>query len=225
MALRRFLGLKGAPPDAAGAADAADIDPGAADPAGSTATSGSRAASETATVRRIVAELSAMPPEQSRFLAGFAYILSRAAHADLDISDEETRLMERFVVEHSGLGEAQAVLAVEIAKHQSRHHGGTEDYLVTREFGDHATEAQREALLQCCFAIGAADSSISAEENAEVRQIANELGIGRERLNEIAAEFKDQLSVIQAMRRGRAATDAGATGTTGTAGTEERPPA
>ena len=36
-------------------------------------------AAETATVRRIVAELEALPPDQRRYLAGFAYVLSRAA--------------------------------------------------------------------------------------------------------------------------------------------------
>ena len=206
MVLRRFLGLGEKRADDE-LPEAADPDPGATDTAGSTATSGANAAAETATLRRIAAQLSALPPDKSRFLAGFSYVLSRAAHADLDITDDETRLMERFVVEHGGLTEPEAVLAVEIAKHQSRHHGGTEDYLVTREFRDHATTEQREALLRCCFAVGAADSSITAEENAEVRQIATELDISRERLNEIAGEFRDQLSVIQAMRRGRASAE------------------
>ncbi len=195
MSLRRFFGLKdaGSGPagmDAAGGGGRSDGHPVA-----------DRAA-DTATVRRIVAELSALPPAAGRYLAGFAYILSRAAHADLDISDEETRLMERYVVEYGGLPEAQAVLAVEIAKHQSRQHGGTEDYLVTREFRDVAAHEQRLALLRCCFAVGAADASISAEENAEIRQIATELGLDRAQLNAVAGEFKDQLSVIQAMRRG-----------------------
>ena len=205
MALRRFLGLKGADPgDAAG------------DPAGEGHPSGAPdaadLAAETATVRRIVAELSALPPAQGRFLAGFAYILSRAAHADLDISAEETHLMERYVVDYGRLPEAQAVLAVEIAKNQSRMHGGTEDYLVTREFRDVATEEQRLALLRCCYAVGAADASISAEENAEIRQIASELGLDRSRLNAVAEEFKDQLSVIQAMRRSHGGAGDGAGG-------------
>ena len=39
-------------------------------------------------------------------LASFAYVMSRAANADLDISDEETAVMEQFVLEHGGLDEA-----------------------------------------------------------------------------------------------------------------------
>lgn len=196
MGLRRFLGLKGAGPGS----DAETADDASAPAQRSALGSGDRA-NETATVRRIVAELSALPPGQAKFLAGFAYILSRAANADLDISDEETAVMERYTVESGGLTEAQAVLAVEIAKHQSRQEGGTEDFLVTREFRDLATEEQRLALVRCCFAVGAADTSISADENAEIREIATELGITRAQLNEVADEFKDRLSVIQAMRR------------------------
>jgi uncharacterized tellurite resistance protein B-like protein len=196
MGLRRFLGLKGT---------ASGHDDGSAPAAGTRAT-GSDPSAETATVRRIVAQLSALPPDQSRYLAGFAYILSRAAQADLDISDEETALMERFVVEHGRLPEAQAILAVEIAKSQSRLYGGTEDYLVTREFLKVSTDEQRLALLRCCFAVGAADDTITAEENAEIRQIAYELGIGRDELNAVANEYRDQLSVLQSMRRARSET-------------------
>ncbi|HVL54349.1 MAG TPA: hypothetical protein VM344_08835, partial [Vitreimonas sp.] len=85
-------------------------------------------------MRRIVGRLEALPPDVAHHLAGFAYIMSRAAHADLDISDAETRAMERFVTELGHIDEAEAVLVVEMAKLQARHHGATEDYLVTREF-------------------------------------------------------------------------------------------
>ena len=40
---------------------------------------------DTESIRRIVAELDALPLEQRRFVAGFAYVLARAAHADLEI--------------------------------------------------------------------------------------------------------------------------------------------
>lgn len=156
---------------------------------------------ETLTVRRIVARLEALPPEQARYLAGFAYVLSRAAHADLDISDAESELMEQYIVEFGGLDRSQAVLVVEIAKFQSRLHGGTEDFVVTREFSQMATDEQKIALVRCCFAIGAVDDTITAEEASVVNQIARELGLDRETLNELRAEYHDKLSVIKAMRR------------------------
>ena len=53
-------------------------------------------AAETATVRQIVSRLDALPPDEARYLACFAYVMSRAAQADLSVSDEETAVMERF---------------------------------------------------------------------------------------------------------------------------------
>jgi uncharacterized tellurite resistance protein B-like protein len=154
---------------------------------------------ETETVRRIVASLEAMPQDQARYLAGFAYILSRAAEADMDISAAETGAMERIVVEYGGLTEAQAVIVVEIAKTQARLHGGTEDFLVTREFTRIATEDQRLALMRCCFIV-AASESISAEESAVLSEIANELNLDDQQIARIRGEFTDQFAAVQAMR-------------------------
>jgi uncharacterized tellurite resistance protein B-like protein len=155
---------------------------------------------ETETVRRIARELGQLEPERRRFLAGFAYVLSRAAHADLDVSDDETRLMERIVTEIGELPEAQAVLVVEIAKHQAELYGGTEDFLVTREFAAQASEEQRHAVVKAAFAVVAADHEITSVEYAELTAIATELGLNRAELNVIRNEYKDQLSAIQLMR-------------------------
>ena len=62
MAMRRFLGGAGVPGDS--------MDPGMTE-------------RDTETVRRISRELEALPVERARFLAAFAYILTRAAAADL----------------------------------------------------------------------------------------------------------------------------------------------
>jgi uncharacterized tellurite resistance protein B-like protein len=186
--LRRFLGL---PPEGANG------DPVAADPRAPELPPGL----ETATVRRIVAELEALPEGERRYLAGFAYLLSRAAHADLHITPEEVALMERTVMDLGGLPEAEAVLAVEIAKSQNQLYGGTEDFLVTREFRAHTTEEQRLRVLRCCFAVGAVDGSISAEEYAELSQIATELGFTREQLNAVRSEFRDRFEAIRRMRQ------------------------
>jgi hypothetical protein len=45
---------------------------------------------ETETVRKIVRELDAMPPEEARYIAAFAYILSRVARSDMNVSAVET---------------------------------------------------------------------------------------------------------------------------------------
>ncbi|HEX5825381.1 MAG TPA: TerB family tellurite resistance protein [Candidatus Limnocylindrales bacterium] len=190
---RRFLGLDRRP----------ELDPRL--PAGDTAAPLPDSAAETATARRIVARLEALPPEEARYLACFAYVMSRAANADFDISAEETALMEQLAVESGGLDEAQAVLVVEMAKLQARSQGGTEDFVVTREFRSISTPEQRRALVRCCFAVAAADGSIGAEEASVVNEIARELDLEPTEVNALRAAFHDQLSSVQAVRRARPA--------------------
>ena len=185
---RRFLGL--------------DHQPDPRLPVGDTAAPLPDSAAETATARRIVARLEALPPEEARFLACFAYVMSRTANADFDISDDETRLMEQFAVQHGGLDQAQAVLVVEMAKLQARVNGGTEDFVVTREFRSISTPAQRLDLLRCCFAIAAVDGTITAAEAGTINEIARELDLELNDVNAVRAEFHEQLSAVQALRKG-----------------------
>ncbi|MBF8290177.1 MAG: Tellurite resistance protein [Chloroflexi bacterium] len=158
-------------------------------------------AGETETVRRIVARLDSLPVERARFLAGFAYILARAAHADLDINDAEITVMESAVHELGELDEAQAVLVVQMAKLQARTKFGTEDYLVTREFAGLATDDQKLAVVRACFAVGAADDEITSDEAQTVNQIAREIGLDRATLNQIRERYVDQFTAIRAARR------------------------
>ncbi|HSL98368.1 MAG TPA: TerB family tellurite resistance protein [Candidatus Deferrimicrobiaceae bacterium] len=182
--LRRFLGGSGLP-------DAATAE--------APATPGHSQAADTQTVRRIIAELEALPRERARFLAAFAYILTRAAAADLHISEVESREIERLVEEHGKLPEAQAVLVANMAHHQSLLYGATEDYLVTRQFRELSTAEERLALLRCCYIVGAADGTISAEESHTLQQIAHELDVEREDVNELRTEFAPKLAAIQAL--------------------------
>ena len=159
------------------------------------------AAGETATVRRIVARLDAMPPERARLIASAAYTLARAAHADLEISDEETAAIEKELQRDGALDEATAVLVTQMAKLQAKTVGGTEDYVVTREFKALASEPQRLDVMRASFAIGAASGTISAEETAVLNQIAGELDIDAATLNSIRADYHERLSAVQQMRR------------------------
>ena len=156
---------------------------------------------DTATVRRIVARLEAMPPKQARLIAAAAYTLARAANADLDISDEETAAIERELQAHESIDEATAVLVTEMAKLQAKTVGGTEDFVVTREFKAIADEGQRVVILRACFAVMAANGTISAEETATVNEIAQELDIDAATLNSIRADYHEQFSSVQQIRK------------------------
>jgi uncharacterized tellurite resistance protein B-like protein len=160
-------------------------------------------ARDTETVRRIAGQLEAMPVDRARYLAAFAYILTRAAAADMDISDIESRAIEGLVAEYGGLPEAQAVLVTQIARNQSLLYSGTEDYLVTRQFRELSTEDDRLSLLRCCYLVGAADDTITSQESDTFQEIAKELDLERDAVNVIRNEFAPKLAAIQAMLRFR----------------------
>ena len=158
---------------------------------------GGGSSAETETVRRIVAELDQLDPERARYVAAFAYILSRVAHADLEISGEETRAMERIVTEQGKLPRDQAIIVVQMAKTQSLLFGGTENFLVTREFNRLAGRDQKLALLDCLFAVSAADASISTAEGNVIRQIADELQLDHRDYAEARTRHREYLAVLK----------------------------
>jgi uncharacterized tellurite resistance protein B-like protein len=156
-----------------------------------------RSSSETETVRRITQALDRLEPGRAKYIAAFAYLLGRAAHADLNISSEETEAMERIIIERAGLPEEQAVIVVQIAKAQNILFGGTENFLVAREFREMADYPARMALLACLFAITAADKSISTVEDNVVSQIADELRIEHPDFISIRSKYRNSLAVFQ----------------------------
>jgi uncharacterized tellurite resistance protein B-like protein len=155
---------------------------------------------DTETVRRIVGELERMDPSRARFLAAFAYVLSRVASADLKISDDETEKMVEIVQKLGHIPEEQAVLVVAIATNQNKLFGSTEDYLVTREFREIASDEQRIEMLDCLFAVSAADDSITGDEEEQIRQISNELGFTHEDYIQARLAYSDKRSILKRMR-------------------------
>jgi uncharacterized tellurite resistance protein B-like protein len=186
--MHRLFGGSDAPPPAA---------PAASPPPASAA---STPAGDTATVRRIVGQLEALPPDRARLLAGAAYVVSRAANADMTITADEVALMERLLVERLGISEAEAVIVVEIARQQAFMFGSTEDYLVTREFKRVSTPEQRLGVMRACFQVAAANDEISSPESAVLNQIATELDIEPADFDAVRSQHREQLSVVRAAR-------------------------
>ncbi len=156
-----------------------------------------RDAADTESVRRIAANLERLDPSRAKYLAAFAYVLARAANADLEIDPTETTEMERSLAAISDLAESEIALAIEIAKSQARLLGGTENYVVTREFRKISTPEQRGKLLQCLYAVAAADGTISSVESSEIVGVAEELGFTRAEANALKSQYREKLSVLQ----------------------------
>ena len=156
---------------------------------------------DTGTARRIVSELEALPEDRARYLAAFAYTLGRVAHADSQISVEETQKMKEIVQELGHLPEAQAVLVVEIAKNEVRLFGGTENFLVSRCFKEMTTPEQRAELLDCIFAVSAADESVTSLEEGEARRISKELGMTHDEFIAARATYLQHVEALKGFRR------------------------
>ena len=132
---------------------------------------------EFAPLRETLQALDHLEPDRARYLAAFAYLLGRVAHADQHVSPEETGAMEALVREQGELSEEQAMLVVQLAKTNNLLFGGTANFLVAREFSDLATYDQKLALMRCLFAVSSADDAISMAEESEIHRIGNELRI------------------------------------------------
>lgn len=140
--------------------------------------------------------LEAHGPERARYLACFAYILTRAAKADHHVSEGEARVMEAIVAERARIDPEQAALVVRIARDAGRSRG-TDDYLITREFERIATREEKLALVDCLFAIAAADSPILTTEDNEVRRVASELKLEHADYIAVRRRHLEHLNVLR----------------------------
>lgn len=155
-----------------------------------------RTETQTETTEQIIKALHRLDSKNARYLAGFAYILARVAHADLHISTEESREMERIVTQQGKLPKEQAAIVVDMVKTQNVLFGGTESFLVTREFSELASLEQKKSLLHCLFAVSSSDNTIDTVEDNEIRKISNEIGLKHTDFISARSAFRQHLSVL-----------------------------
>jgi uncharacterized tellurite resistance protein B-like protein len=136
-------------------------------------------------LRDLIETLDRIEPERARHLARFAYLLGRVAQADRHVSDEETRAMERLVVEEGGISPDQATVVVGLARRSNLLFGGTADYLVAQDFAEGASYTEKLALGRCLFAVAASDAQISVAEESEIHRVLNQLRILPEDLTKL----------------------------------------
>lgn len=154
-------------------------------------------AAETESVRKVVQALDHLDETHARFIAAFGYILGRVANADLKISPGETTAMEQIIQKRGNLPESEAMIVVQMAKTRAQMFGGTENFLVSREFDRIATKEQKLALLDCLFAVAAAEGHISVAEDNEIKQISQELHLDHPEFIAVRSQWRDQLGVFQ----------------------------
>lgn len=152
---------------------------------------------ETETISQITKKLESLEPYVAKYHALFACILSRVAHADLDISEVETNKMKEILEKSGHLTPEMAALVVEIAKVQNILLGGVENYILTREFAQTADRVHKEYLLESLFAVAAADESVSTQESNEISKIATEMGLEHKDYIAARSKFREYLAVLK----------------------------
>jgi uncharacterized tellurite resistance protein B-like protein len=144
-------------------------------------------------LRDVLDALDHLEPARARYLAAFAYLLGRIAHADHHVSPQETRAMEAALIDHGQLTEEQAMLVTQLAKTNNLLFGGTANFLIAREFAEMASYQQRLALLRCVFAVSATDEAISLSEESEIHRLARELRVDHPDLLALRVEHQRHL--------------------------------
>jgi uncharacterized tellurite resistance protein B-like protein len=142
------------------------------------------------TIRRIADELDKLDPARARYLASFAFVLARVAHADHDITDTEIASMESLISSKGGVSADQAALVVQMARTQQKLFGGTDDFLVTRELEKSATYEQKLALIDCLYAVASADERLLTVEGNEIARIGRELKVDQTDLSRLRSGYR-----------------------------------
>jgi len=153
-------------------------------------------------IRRIADELDRIDADQAKYLASFAFVLSRVANADRDVSADEVATMESLVASKGGVTPDQAALVVQMARTQQKLFGATDDFLVTRALGRIASYEQKLALLDCLYAVAASDQRIFVTEANEISRIGTELKIDQADLSKLRSQYRDFLEARKGLASG-----------------------
>ena len=147
-------------------------------------------------IQSLLGPLDDLDADQARYLAAFAYVLSRVAAADRVIADSELEQMRRILIDEGALPTDQAELVVGLAAGLAHEMGGAQDYVVTRRLAELTPRDERERILDCAIRVAAADQRIDGHEERELRGIAKQLGFSDKRFLDALNRYRDLRSVF-----------------------------
>ena len=145
--------------------------------------------------------LGRLPVERAEFVAAFAGLLVRVAHADMELSDAERRALRRVIAKNTGLSAAESEAVADTVVHYATALAGIDYASLTSTFNELASEADKQQLIDCLYTIATADETASVIEEEEIRQVARALLLTHSQFIDIRTRYKEQLEVIQALRK------------------------
>jgi uncharacterized tellurite resistance protein B-like protein len=163
---------------------------------------GAPADADAAFMRRLQTQLVRLGPERMEYLAGFAGELARVADVDDGMSAAEAALIKTQLTEH-GLTDVEAAVVLDLLRHEIEVLHSLPHHVLNRAVNKHASAAEKEALVDCLYAVAAADHSVSDLEEREIRRVADALLIPHSVLMRIRGRYRDRIEVLLAMKRVR----------------------
>jgi uncharacterized tellurite resistance protein B-like protein len=163
---------------------------------------GAPADADAAFMRRLQAQLVRLGPARMEYLAGFAGQLARVAHVEDGVSAAEALLIKTQLTEH-GLTGAEAGVVLDLLRHEIEVLHSLQHHVLNRAVNKHASAAEKEALVDCLYAVAAADHTVSDVEEREIRRVADALLIPHSVLMRIRGRYRDRIEVLVAMKRVR----------------------
>jgi uncharacterized tellurite resistance protein B-like protein len=155
-------------------------------------------------LRRLQTQLSHLGPDRLEYLAGFAGQLARVAEAEDGISTTEAGVIAAQLREHGSLSDTEARLVVDLLRHEFEVLRTVQNHLLNRAINAHATDADKETLVDCLYAVAAADRLVSDVEEQEIRRVANALLLSHRVLMGIRGRYRDRIEALQLMKSVRA---------------------
>jgi uncharacterized tellurite resistance protein B-like protein len=147
------------------------------------------------------ARLARLPAPRAEMVAAFAGLLLRVAHADAHVSDPEAAALRRLVAEHAGLGAEETDAVASLVTSRLESVAGIEYSRLTRAMNAHASSDEKLRLLDCLYAVAAADDVATVVEEEEIRAVARALMLSHAQLIEVRRRYADRLEVLRGLRR------------------------
>lgn len=152
-------------------------------------------------LRRLQDELARHGAERLEYLAAFAGQLARVAGVEDGISAEEATAIAAQLCAAGRLSEADATLIADLLRHEGEGLAAVQPHELTRAINAGATAEEKPALLDCLYAVAAADHLVSDVEEREIRRVAEAILVPHRVLMEIRSRYRDRLEVLRNLPR------------------------
>jgi DNA repair photolyase/uncharacterized tellurite resistance protein B-like protein len=145
-------------------------------------------------------QIDRLPPERAEFVAAFAGLLVRVAHADLEISDAERTVLHDVIAQQAALTAEESAAVADVVVTQATKLAGIDYSSLTAAFNKLGSHDDKEHLVDCLYSIATADGCVTVVEDEEIRQVATTLLLSHKEFIAIRSRYKEQLEVIKALR-------------------------